>query len=311
MPNNIPIIWQLSVVQFELGTAIKGIALSKVHSATLPDKFHKHQAFGIIRSYANKPCVSKQLFVTVNKRIHIVTTNNHGKFELWLENQSTNKIEIYEDDACDIIVPIIQQHAIYYPFKNNGIEIISDIDDTVFRSYSNRILKRIFAILFTRPISRKMINYTRCLLINAKDSGIRVNCISRSELNLFHLLAGIFSLNQLNNVIIYLSDYLDYSGLLTTTTKKHFKYEQICRLLKQSPGKRYFLVGDDTQNDIRTYTEIAEQFPGKIAYVLIHKTKSYVSDFQKVHAQRLGKMDVPILYFDDRTKYESSILEKI
>jgi len=155
-----------------------------------------------------------------------------------------------------------------------------------------------------------MVDFTRYLLINAKKSGIRVYCISRNETNLFHFLSNILSLNHLTGVIIYLFDYLNYSELLTSG-KKNFKFEQISSILKKSPGKQYCLIGDDTQKDILTYYEIAKQFPGRICYVLIHKTRAYHSRFQKFYYERLLKLNIPTMYFDDETPFDASILKNI
>jgi hypothetical protein len=83
-----------------------------------------------------------------------------------------------------------------------------------------------------------VVEFTKRLLFTAKGTGIRVYCVSRSEENLFHFLTNILSLNQLSGVIIYLSDYLNYPGLLTAR-KKHFKFEQISSIIQRSPGKRY------------------------------------------------------------------------
>jgi phosphatidate phosphatase APP1 len=153
-----------------------------------------------------------------------------------------------------------------------------------------------------------MIEYTKQFLLKAKESGMRIYCISRSESNLFYLLTNILSLNHLTGSIIYLSDYLHYFGLLSSK-KKHFKFEQINSILQKSPGKRYYLIGDDTQNDIRTYSEIADRFPGRICKVFIHKTKVYNSRFQKYYCERLRGMNIQVLYFDDNTPFDASILK--
>jgi phosphatidate phosphatase APP1 len=220
MLSKIPTIWQLSIIQFELGTAINGVALAKIYSSTYPEQFFKHQAVAVIRSYTNKPYAYKELLIRAGKKVYTVTTQNHGGFSLWLNGARPDNIEIYADAACNTVVPKIQVYSIYYPLEERRIEIISDIDDTILHSFSNSFLKRVFTILFTRPELRKMVDFTRYLLINAKKSGIRVYCISRSEANLFHFLSNILSLNHLTGVVIYLFDYLNYSKLLTTGKKK-------------------------------------------------------------------------------------------
>ena len=64
----------------------------------------------------------------------------------------------------------------------------------------------------------------------------------------------------ISDFIIYLFDYLNYSGLLTAKGKT-FKLEQISSILQKSPGKRFYLIGDDTQNDIRIYSDDRRAIP--------------------------------------------------
>jgi phosphatidate phosphatase APP1 len=308
--NKIPVIWQLSVIQFELGTAVSGVALAKMYSSTYPEKFFRHQVVAVLRSYINKPYARKELFIIADKKMHVVTTTSHGKFSLWMNGDCIDKIEIYADAACKTIVPEVQHYPVYYPLGGQQIEIISDIDDTILQSFTNSFLRRVSTILFKQPDSRKMVDFTRSLLITAKESGMRVYCISRSEVNLIHLLTNILALHHITDAIVYLFDYLNYSGLLTAR-KKHFKFKRICSILQKSPARRYFLIGDDTQDDIQIYCMIAEQFPGRICRVFIRKTKAYNSLFQKFYYERLHKLKIPTLYFDDEMPFDASILKNI
>ena len=310
MLTKTPVIWQLAVVQFEHGTAINGVALAEIYPSTYPGQFFNHQVIGVIRSYTNKLYACKELFIKAGREQHTVTTGNNGKFDLWLNGDSTKDIEIYADISCIIKLPIIQLYPIYFPISNQPIEIISDIDDTIFYSFTKTFIRRVYTILFKRPKNRKMVDFTGHLLNYAKKSGTRVYCVSKSEMNLFHLLTHILALNGITDSIVYLYDYLTYSGLLTSKSND-FKLGQISSILQKSPGKYYYLIGDDTGADIRTYSEVAEQFPGRICQVFIRKTKAYNLRFQKSYYQRLHKLDIPVLYFDETTTFDTSLLKNI
>ena len=303
-------IWQLSVVQFELGTAINGVALAEIYPSTYPEQFFNHHTLGVIRSYANRPYAVKELFISTGQEVYSVTTKNSGKFSLWLHGYSINNIEIYADASCNTIVPIIQLYPVYYALVDQPIEIISDIDDTILYSFTKTAIRRILTILFKQPKRRKIVDFTRHLLSYARESGTRVYCVSKSEMNLFHLLTNTLALNDICDSIVYLFDYLTYSELITRKGK-NFKLEQISSILQKSPGKRFYLIGDDTQADIRTYSEIAEQLPGRICRVFIHKTKAFNLHFQEFYYQRLHKLNIPILYFDDTTAFDTSMLKNI
>ena len=310
MLTKFPVIWQLAVVQFELGTAINGVALAEIYPSTYPEQFFNHQTIGVIRSYANKLYASKELFVKTGNEVHSVTTNKNGKFGLWLNGDGTNNIEIYADVSCNVMLPIIQIYPVYFPFAHQPIEIISDIDDTIFYSFTKTFMRRVYAILLKRPKNRKMVDFTRHLLNYARKSGNRVYCVSKSEMNLFHLLTNILALNGITDSIVSLFDYLTYTSLFASKGN-HFKLEQISSILQKSPGKHYYLIGDDTEADIRTYSEVAQQFPGRICQVFIRKTKAYNLRFQKLYYQRLHKLDVPVLYFDEATAFDPSMMKNI
>jgi len=304
------VIWQLAVVQYELGTAINGVALAEIYPSTYPEQFLNHQAIGVIRSYANKLYTAKELFIRIGKEVHTVTTKKNGHFYLWLNDESTTQIEIYADASCNIILPIIQHYPVYFPSAHQPIEIISDIDDTIFHSFTKTFVRRVYTILFKRPKNRKMVDFTRDLLSYAGKSGTRVYCVSKSEMNLFHLLTNILALNGITDSIVYLFDYLNYSGLLSSKGND-FKFEQISSILQKSPGKYYYLIGDDTEADIRTFSEVAKQFPGRICQVFIRKTKAYNFRFQKIYHQHLHELNIPVLYFDEATAFDTSMLKNI
>ncbi|HEY1871939.1 MAG TPA: phosphatase domain-containing protein [Chitinophagaceae bacterium] len=310
MLNKTPAIWQLSVIQFENGTVIEGVALAEIYSSTLPGQFFVRQATAIFRSYANKPYARREIFISVNKKLYSVTTEIRGRFSLWLNEERVDNIEIYADALGKTIIPTIQLYPIYFLLGGRQIEIISDIDDTIFQSFTNSFLRRVFTILFKKPSSRKMVPFTKNLLVYARESGMRVYCVSRSEGNLFHLLANALTLNNMTSVVIHLFDYLNLQGLFTAR-KKQFKFECISYILQNSPGKRHCLVGDDTQDDIRIYGDIAERFPDKICNVFIHKTKAYFSQFQKYHYERLLNLNISVSYFDAETPFEPNYLENI
>src|SRR5215510_5857997 len=114
MLNTSPVIWQFSVVQFELGTTISGVALSKIQPSTYPEKFFKRQAFAVIRSYSNKPYACKELFIMADKKIYTVTTTKHGNFSLWVKGDRINSVEVYSEAGCDSAVPRIQLYPFHY-----------------------------------------------------------------------------------------------------------------------------------------------------------------------------------------------------
>lgn len=168
-----------------------------------------------------------------------------------------------------VMVPHITQFA-----------FISDIDDTVMRSYSATVLKRLYELLAKNPGKRRIfietVNHYKLLSLAHTTADIPnpMFYVSSSEWNLFDYLRQIFRHNQLPEGIFLLNQIKRWYQLLTSGRTGHEgKLMRISRILQAFPKQRFVLIGDNSQRDPVIYNAIAEKHPEQIFAVYIRNVR--------------------------------------
>jgi len=169
----------------------------------------------------------------------------------------------------NVMVPHITQFA-----------FISDIDDTVMKSYSATIVRRLYELL-ARNLSKRRIfvqtvNHYK-FLTSAKTTTSMPNPIfyvSSSEWNLYDYLQSIFKHNKLPEGIFLLNQIKRWYQLFTSGRTGHDgKLMRISRVLQAFPKQRFVLIGDNTQRDPEIYAAIAKKHPEQIYAVYIRNVR--------------------------------------
>lgn len=163
-----------------------------------------------------------------------------------------------------------------YMWQKARYAFVSDIDDTVLRSYSSTVLRRLYEMLAKSPSQRRLFDETAehyRLLSRAHAHGGAPNpffYVSSSEWNLYDYLEGIFRINRLPRGIFLLNQIKRWRQLLATGKKGHEgKLMRIARVLKAFPDQRFVLIGDNTQKDPEIYHAVAIGHPGQVYAVYI------------------------------------------
>jgi phosphatidate phosphatase APP1 len=88
---------------------------------------------------------------------------------------------------------------------------------------------------------------------------------------------GVFLLNQLKT----------FSKIFATGQTKHSgKFTRITRIIESFPGRKFVLLGDDSQQDPAIYNSIVSHFPGTIYCVYIRR----IGEPEKASVREKGKM---------------------
>ena len=76
---------------------------------------------------------------------------------------------------------------------------------------------------------------------------------------------------------------------ITVEEREIHKTRMLQEILQMFPKKRYFLLGDNTQLDLKIYLKIAEQYPNNIRYIIIRKVlgKSHSESYLNETTERL------------------------
>ena len=174
---------------------------------------------------------------------------------------------------------------------DSPVIVVSDIDDTLLHSHiSNRLLK-LKTLMFTSMEKRKAVMSMTKLINDLHDSSATPFYLSNSEQNLYPLIyrfllhngfpPGPLFLKQLRKI----RDVFRYRNLEERVRQKRKMLQQILSLF---PEKKYFLLGDNTQLDLKIYLEIARQYPANIRYIIIRKvpgrsySESYINEISEV-----------------------------
>ena len=291
-------IWHISSVQFDAQTVVSGLILQGKIS-------HNNTSQGILRNasqtvagYFKKPFANKTIVVKVDEQLIETATDQKGSFSFAIERGIENDISVYTSNQEEI--PIHQSYPVF--FKNSKAEqlVISDIDDTIMRSYTQTYLKRMFTTLFYRGHGRKLIPSTNGIYQILIKENASFFYVSKSEFNLVRLIAEFLMHHGLPLGPLFLTPYLSVSELISNIKDPAFKFKSICFILDRSKNLPVVLIGDDTQADMKVYTQIVKKYDTQISHVFIRQTSNKRSSKQTKNWNNLIETGVDATYFKNK-----------
>ena len=300
--------WYISIVEFHAKTIVQGIIVKgNLKGRNQNSSNIVLHLFTVIESYFKTTEKNSKFEFYLNGDIYLIQTNKHGSFNVEINkifNEKPN-IEIKQDGRT---IECNYESLDYFPYRSSTLDIISDIDDTIYISNTASFFKRIKTLSFIPSSKRKMIDFTQKLfsIINMGDPNLYF--VSKSEFNLAPIILQILQLNKVPNGTLFLTPFLNFNQLITTKKDSNFKIETITSIMNQSdPNKRYILFGDDTQRDMAVYEQIARSFKNRIARIYIHQTKMNVRK-RKLNLWNKLKTTFPnSVYFNKNTDIEKEL----
>lgn len=180
------VVWHLSAIQYPQKTIVSGVLLAH-------HKFHPNQtnywfsnASQVIVSYFKKTCRNKEILITNKRHTIKTTTNKNGSFSVTFNFKVEGEIFIHFVDNTSAL-PTPQSYPVLFKAPSSGLNVISDIDETIMVSYTSALFKRFFTTLFKTSEKRGVISFTRDLFDSLKDQNPRYFYVSKSENNFqFH-----------------------------------------------------------------------------------------------------------------------------
>lgn len=168
------------------------------------------------------------------------------------------------------------------PYQSQ-LGIISDIDDTFLISYSNRVFRKLYVMLFRnvnrRKIFDEVVDHYKALSGAGQDSPEAPNAffyVSSSEWNLYSLIARFAALHELPKAVIKLkkikTSLLDFFA--SGRGSHDHKFIKIKDIMTFYPQLEYVLLGDDSQHDPYLYERVCKQFPTNVRAIYIRQTSS-------------------------------------
>lgn len=182
--------------------------------------------------------------------------------------------------------------------------VISDIDDTIMKSYSATVFRRLYELISKNPYRRKVFENTIDWYQELAEEQIPGNesraffYVSSSEWNLYEYLNVVFKQNKLPEGIFLLNSLRTLKSFWKTGKTGHEgKLVRIGRLMNTFPKVKFLLIGDNTQKDPEIYEEIVSKYPDQIKAVMIRNSrKSKVADTTMI-LKKIARQNIPVLQF--------------
>lgn len=248
--------------------------------------------------------------ISLNGQTYQVQADEEGYFRLTMPVQ---KAAVEQWLTTQIIIP-----DSYLPkrSRNQGkgevfqlhpeakLGLISDLDDTVLKSYVDSPLRGATELLFKNAATRESFEGVGELyqkFYNGSKTGLTqpVFYLSSSPWNLYDFLCDFLARNGLPKGPLFLKDYgFDKDKFFSAGHRSH-KYAYIQKLCDVYPNMSFILVGDSTQHDASVYTWSVEHLVGRIAAVYIRDVAGKAeSEKFKQYKERCSKQNVEMVFFN-------------
>lgn len=158
---------------------------------------------------------------------------------------------------------------------NQNTGVISDIDDTVLISYSTEPYKKLRLVLLKNAYTRMPFEnvgpfYSALHTGAALGAEVPFFYVSSSEWNLYDFLEDFFREKQLPKGPFFLKELeTNPLNLLKKHTSHNHKYLKAEHLIQTFPGMEFVLIGDSGQQDVDIYSRLAQNYPGRIRFIMI------------------------------------------
>jgi phosphatidate phosphatase APP1 len=145
--------------------------------------------------------------------------------------------------------------------------VISDIDDTILRTYVRNRARMVYLTLVYNPLTRLSFDGTMELYRGLREcgNGAPFFYVSKSMWNLFPLLESFIAHQRLPRGPLILRQV----GLFKPRQSVPHKANVIGELLELYPRLPFILIGDSGERDLELYLEAARANPGRIPAILI------------------------------------------
>jgi phosphatidate phosphatase APP1 len=176
--------------------------------------------------------------------------------------------------------------------------VISDIDDTILRTYVRNRARMVYLTLVYNPLTRLSFDGTMELYRGLREcgNGAPFFYVSKSMWNLFPLLESFIAHQRLPRGPLILRQL----SLFKPRQSVPHKANVIAELLELYPELPFILIGDSGERDLELYLQAARANPGRVPAILIRNV-SPVAQHTALH--QAAQQNVPpgcrVLVFED------------
>lgn len=189
--------------------------------------------------------------------------------------------------------------------------LISDIDDTLLVTDVSTLFRwRMFYYsVFLNPLQRKIFSdgpKTIEHLTTLDSNEVPVFYISNSPNNLYYYVRTILDHHAFKQGPVFLRD-IGRQLLRPKNFTKGNKYKQAYDLFNAYPHKKFMLLGDAAEADIKIYSELARVFPNRVQLIAIRSLGNKKKDLA-ILEEKEKSVKTPIFLFKDLDDLKEMIM---
>ncbi|HYQ92292.1 MAG TPA: phosphatase domain-containing protein, partial [Candidatus Competibacteraceae bacterium] len=265
----------------------------------------------MIQRWASAEIPHVRLAARCNGQVLETTTDEEGYFtvEFALQERPVrgpgwHQVEI---ELLDAVVPgqeaVTATGQILIPPAQPDFMIVSDIDDTILKTYATDFFRMVRVTLLNNVHTRIPFAGVSAFYqaLHQGPHGTSQNplfYISSSAWNLYDLLLDFLDLHQIPRGPLLLRDLGIDESQFIKTGHEH-KLEKLEQLLHFYPASRFILIGDSGQHDPRLYTEAVRRYPGRILAIYIRDVHPVNRASTVAYARQAEALGTPLRLVSD------------
>ncbi|HEX8040529.1 MAG TPA: App1 family protein [Chryseosolibacter sp.] len=306
MPGKIPILLSF----YALSNGSTTVTFGQVTYTGIEDlsflEYSRRKTFRtLLRLYHSRPCSNQEIGLVFSAGSLKVATNRRGGFYARTGQHSIEghlvRVTLGSGDEVRLIDGLYQT-AIHY--IEGDTLVVSDIDDTLVHSFIYDKILKFRTLMFTSMEKRRAVVKMQDLLRNFTAKGAVPIYLSNSEQNLYPLIYRFLRHNHFPQGPLFLKQMRRLWHVvldMRVPSRNTHKIATIEELMTMFPGKKFILMGDNTQEDVSIYLSIAKKYGDRILYIIIRKVVEKKSDAALIGKaqEHLRECRIGFYYADD------------
>lgn len=301
-----PIIWKLHCIKSESGWYVSGTILKENQPPQKMEGNWWNTFKSTIQTYLAKPYQGK-VIATWDSGSRETETDKKGIFSFECDELDPDTLKFESQGGKEI--NSVQSYPITFDMAATPYMVISDIDDTILVSNSEKFFSKIWLMLFRQTDKRNFVEESEKAYRLLSEKGIPFSYVSASEQNLYATITNFLIYHDLPIGPLFLRPYTHWKALLKAKSREDYKVDRMMRLISFFPETRFALFGDDSQQDPLAFRSILEKYPKQIDAIMIRKTGTGLNVDEIAELRELTSGKVRFSHYSEYEEIESIINE--
>jgi phosphatidate phosphatase APP1 len=305
MNSKIPILLSFYACTNGTTTLVFGqLTYTAIRDLSFKDYTQRKTFKTLFRLYQSRPYANQDLILVFDTgRIKLSTNKNGGFYDNTITQIPSGTLQhVLLPDGTEVkTIDGLYEKKVHH-FKSNLI-VVSDLDDTLLHSFIYRKLRKVRTLMFTTVEKRKAVANMQELIHFFSAGGGEPVYLSNSEQNLYPIIYRFLQHNQFPNGPIFLKQLRSLWDVLWNIKfplRHVHKVMTLEHLINLFPERKFILMGDNTQQDLTIYIDIAYKYPQNIKYIFIRKVIDKLQDQKLIESSITELMNRGIqLYYSE------------